>query len=82
MTALDTGYKYIDGFVRQYNFGLGEREIPLSRCFRRRLTPEGGLPPSPILMRVDGRYGATWKALIKELHHYGAMLIQRWWRDR
>ena len=83
MTAIDTtGYIYIDGYVHQYNFGLAERRIPLSDIFRRRLTPEGGLPPSPILMRVDGRYGASWEALIKEVRQYGAMLIQRWWRNR
>ena len=79
---IDTGFKYIKGYVDPYKFGLSVRRIPLSDIFRRRLTPEGGLPPPPILMRVDGRYGATWEALIKEVHHYGAMLIQRWWRNR
>tara|TARA_Y100001935_G_C16964804_1_gene341177 strand:+ start:291 stop:416 length:126 start_codon:yes stop_codon:yes gene_type:complete len=33
-------------------------------------------------MRVDGRYGASWEALIKEVRQCGAMLIQRWWKDR
>ena len=83
MNSLDTtGHPFVIGYLHRYDFGLAERRIPLSDIFRRRLTPEGGLPPSPILMRVDGRYGPSWEALIKELHHYGAMLIQRWWRDR
>ena len=81
MNTVDIGHPFVRGCLHRYDFCV-EREIPLCRYFRRRLTPEGGLPPSPILMRVDGPYGATWEALIKEVHHYGAMLIQRWWRDR
>ena len=74
---IDIGHPFVEGCL------VGdERKIPLCWYFRRRLTPEGGLPPPPILMRMDGRYGPSWEALIKELHHYGAMLIQRRWRDR